>query len=134
MDDIVNAGAMDKVCFLKRRTRGWLTDRLKVFLSHQELDYVLHTASPFTQKWTDAVKEILDPAVRGTVETLRSIHKHAPTVKRVVLLSSFVTLMNHMAVTNVYDESMWNPVTWDTAVRDRRFTYSGSKVSQLGCG
>ncbi len=70
--------------------------------------------------------------MKGTVETLRSINAHAPTVKRVVILSSFVTLMNPSAEVQVYDESMWNPVTWDTAVADRRLTYTGSKASQPG--
>lgn len=116
----------------QRETPGLADSSSKIFVSHHDFDCVLHTASPFTQKWADAVKEILDPAVKGTVETLRSIHAHAPTVKRVVILSSFVTLMNSSAETQVYDESMWNPVTWDAAVTDRRLTYTGSKVSRPG--
>lgn len=111
VEDMTCAGAMDKV-----------------FTSHRDFDYVLHTASPFTQKWTDAIKEILDPAVQGTVETLRSIKAHAPAVKRVVILSSFVTLMNPSGGVQVYDESMWNPVTWDAAVANPRLTYTGSKT------
>ncbi|KAL8955431.1 MAG: hypothetical protein Q9183_006649, partial [Haloplaca sp. 2 TL-2023] len=98
-----------------------------VFDAHRDLDYVLHTASPFTQKWTDAVKEVLDPAIRGTLEMLRSIKAHAPSVKRVVLLSSFVTLMNPSGGIRAYDDSMWNPVTWDAAVANPRMTYTGSK-------
>ena len=116
----------------RRQSPGLADSSSKIFYSHRDFDFVLHTASPFTQKWVDAVKEILDPAVKGTVETLRSIKAHAPTVKRVVILSSFVTLMNPLAGIQVYDESMWNPVTWDAAVSDRRFTYTGSKVSQPG--
>lgn len=112
-----------------REAPGLADSSSKVFISHHDFDHVLHTASPFTQKWTDAVKQILDPAVKGTVETLRSIKAHAPTVKRVVILSSFVTLMNPSAEMQVYDESMWNPVTWDAAVTDPRLTYTGSKVS-----
>ena len=109
---------------------GSLTPHCKVFTAHQDLDYVLHTASPFTQKWTDAVKEVLDPAVQGTVEMLRSTKAHAPTVMRVVILSSFVTVMNPSGGMRVYDESMWNPVTWDAAVANPRLTYTGSKVGQ----
>ena len=116
----------------QREALGLADSSSKVFISHHDFDYVLHTASPFTQKWEDAVKEILDPAVKGTVETLRSINAHAPTVKRVVILSSFVTLMNPTAQIQMYDESMWNPVTWGSAVTDRRFTYTGSKVSHSG--
>lgn len=117
--------------FVSSKSRlGLLNSLTKVFVSHIDLDYVLHTASPFTPKWADAVKEILDPAVKGTLETLRSIKAHAPRVKRVVILSSFVTFMNPAAEIQVYDESMWNPVTWDSAVTNRGLTYTGSKVSQ----
>ncbi|KAL9622623.1 MAG: hypothetical protein Q9204_008013 [Flavoplaca sp. TL-2023a] len=115
VEDITCAGAMDRT-----------------FAHHRDVDYVLHTASPFTQKWTDAVKEMLDPAVQGTVETLRSIKAHAPAVKRVIILSSFVAVMNPSGGVQVYDESMWNPVTWDAAVANPRLTYTASKVSQLG--
>ncbi|KAL8993293.1 MAG: hypothetical protein Q9169_006454 [Polycauliona sp. 2 TL-2023] len=111
VENISCAGAMDKV-----------------FTAHGDLDYVLHTASPFTQKWTDAVKEVLDPAIQGTIETLRSIQAHAPSVKRVVILSSFVTLMNPSGGVQVYDESMWNPVTWEASVANPRLTYTGSKT------
>ena len=63
---------------------------------------------------------------------LRSIKAHTPTVKRVVILSSFVTLMNLSDGIRTYDEAMWNPVTWDAAVANPRMTYSGSKVGQPG--
>lgn len=88
----------------------------KHFLCHHDFDYVLHTASPSTHRWADAAKVTLDPAVKVTIETLRSIKTHAPIMKPVVITSSFVTLMESSAYAQVYDESVWNSVIWDAAV------------------
>ena len=98
-----------------------------MFLLHQDLEYVLHTASPFKQTWADAVQDMLDPAIQGTLQTLRSIKAHAAHVKRVVVLSSIVTLMEPTESKHI-DESLWNPVTRDAAISNPRLTYVGSKV------
>ncbi|KAJ5337826.1 NAD(P)-binding protein [Penicillium brevicompactum] len=59
------------------------------------LDIIIHTASPFHYSITDS---------------------YAPTVKRVVITSSFVAMYNSdKAAGSKYSESDWNPVTWETA-------------------
>jgi nucleoside-diphosphate-sugar epimerase len=101
---------------------------VQVCKSHNDLDYVLHTASPFTFQFKDAEADILRPAIQGTLETLQSVKAYAPKVKRVVLTSSIVTMMD-AAHASEMDETRWNPVTWDAAVGNPRLTYIGSKVS-----
>lgn len=71
---------------------------------------------------------MLDPAVKGTSGILKSIKAYAPTVKRVVITSSFSAMFGLGSHPKVYDETAWNPVTWDGAVNNRRLTYHGSKV------
>ncbi|KAJ5884645.1 hypothetical protein N7495_009155 [Penicillium taxi] len=73
-------------------------------------EFVIHTASPFHHKFADPL-DLLNPAVNGTKGILKAIKAHAPSVKRVV----------------VYDETSWNPVTWDEAIAERSKTYRGSK-------
>jgi nucleoside-diphosphate-sugar epimerase len=62
--------------------------------SEPPFDAVVHTASPFFIGHTDPVKELLDPAIKGTNGILKSIHAHVPSVKRVVITSSFAAIVN----------------------------------------
>ncbi|KAL1977694.1 hypothetical protein VTN31DRAFT_553 [Thermomyces dupontii] len=97
--------------------------------SDPPFDYVLHTASPFHFKFTDPVKEVLDPAIKGTTGILKAIKASAPTVKRVVVTSSFAAIINADNSVKVYDESVWNPVTWEEATgNDKGQTYRASKT------
>jgi nucleoside-diphosphate-sugar epimerase len=73
----------------------------------------------------------LDPAVIGTTGILKSIKQHAPTVKRVIITSSFAAMNNSDKAPwpdHTYTEADWNPVTHEQALSDPRFGYSGSKT------
>ncbi|XP_062174161.1 phenylacetaldehyde reductase-like isoform X1 [Alnus glutinosa] len=52
---------------------------------------VFHTASPFYHNVTDPQAELIDPALKGTLNVLRSCAK-VPTVKRVVITSSMAAV------------------------------------------
>ena len=56
--------------------------------SMQGCEVVIHTASPFVvTNYKDAVKDIIEPAVKGTENVLDSVNR-TESVKRVVLTSS----------------------------------------------
>lgn len=52
--------------------------------SDPPFEAVIHTASPFHFNAQDIQKDLLDPAVNGTMGVLKAIKADAPTVKRVV--------------------------------------------------
>jgi hypothetical protein len=74
------------------------------------------------------VKDFLDPAIKGTTGILKAIKAYAPTVKRVVITSSFAAIVNPKQHPKVYSEKEWNPVTWEEAM-DHSNVYRASKVS-----
>ncbi|KAF9885675.1 methylglyoxal reductase (NADPH-dependent) gre2 [Aspergillus nanangensis] len=94
--------------------------------SSPPFDYVLHTASPFHHNVQDPVKDFLDPAVKGTTGILKAIKAYAPTVKRVVITSSFAAIVNPKEHAAVYSEKHWNPVTWEEGMESSQ-TYRASK-------
>ncbi|KAI0384621.1 NAD(P)-binding protein [Hypomontagnella monticulosa] len=84
------------------------------------LDYVQHTASPFHFKWTDARTELLDPAINGTNSVLTAIAKHAPSVKRVIVTSSFAAIISEADLSNpakTFSEADWNPSTYEDGIK-----------------
>ncbi|KAI1762551.1 NAD dependent epimerase/dehydratase [Hypoxylon sp. FL1150] len=87
-----------------------------VIASHPDLEYVQHTASPFHYKWTDAKTELLDPAIHGTVSVLSAVRKHAPRVRRVVVTSSFASIVSDAGLADpskIFSEADWNPSTYE---------------------
>lgn len=101
-------------------------------ISDPPFEAVLHTASPFHFNVTDVKKDLLDPAVIGTTGILRSIKKSAPTVKRVVITSSFAAIIDatlpNNGVGHVYTEEDWNPITPEQAEENAMFGYRASKT------
>lgn len=102
--------------------------QIQAIKSNPPFDYVLHTASPFHFNIQDPVKDFLDPAIKGTTGILKAIKAYAPSVKRVVITSSFAAIVNPKQHPKVYSEKEWNPVTWEEAL-DHANVYRASKVS-----
>ncbi|KAE9368254.1 NAD(P)-binding protein [Stipitochalara longipes BDJ] len=85
-------------------------------------DYVIHTASPVSFSVNDVKKDLIDPAVHGTMELIKSVHEYGgPQVKRFVLLGSAVAVLDSSQDISIagkdYTESDWNPVTEEEAVK-----------------
>lgn len=75
-------------------------------------ELVYHTASPFTSKYKDAQKELIDPAVNGTANVLNSA-KEVESVKRVILTSSCAAIYTDCIDTvnapgGKLTENVWN--------------------------
>ncbi|KAJ9609731.1 Glycine-rich RNA-binding protein 2, mitochondrial [Cladophialophora chaetospira] len=89
---------------------------------------VLHTASPFHFNVTDPKKDLLDPAIIGTTGILKAVKKSAPTVKRIVITSSFASILNATTHEKTYSERNWNPITEEEAVQNPANAYRASKT------
>jgi len=115
VEDIAQEGAFDKAV-----------------ISDPPFEAVIHTASPFHFNVTDTKKDLLDPAVLGTTGVLKSIKKSAPAVKRVVITSSFASIIDGSKGNSIpkktYSEADWNPVTLEQALQNPSNGYRASKT------
>lgn len=74
---------------------------------------VIHMASPFlVTNFKDPIKELIDPAIKGTENVLNSVNR-IPSVKRVVVTSSIAATYSDAidilkTENNSFDESHWN--------------------------
>lgn len=75
-------------------------------------ELVYHTASPFTLAVKDPIKDLIEPAEKGTANVLNTASK-TPSVKRVVVTSSCAAIYTDAidcedAPNGTIDESIWN--------------------------
>jgi dihydroflavonol-4-reductase len=82
---------------------------------------VLHMASPYTLESKDALKELVEPAVKGTLHALEAAAA-TPSVKRVVLTSSMA------AVTDEPDGRVLTEADWNTKSSLTRNPYYFAKA------
>ncbi|OBT84518.1 hypothetical protein VE02_06751 [Pseudogymnoascus sp. 03VT05] len=115
VEDIAQEGAFDKAV-----------------ISDPPFESVIHTASPFHFNITDTKKDLLDPAINGTTGILKAIKKSAPSVKHVVVTSSFAAILNGAKLPNwpehTYTEEDWNPITEEQALISPAEGYRASKT------
>lgn len=88
-------------------------------------ELVIHTASPFVMDSKDPQKEVIDPALIGTQNVLKTVNE-VESVKRVVLTSSVAAIYGNGVDAQsvdggIFNESMWN--TTSTAT-DGEYSYS----------
>ena len=77
------------------------------------------------------MQDLIDPAVIGTTGILRSIKKSAPSVKHVVITSSFAAIVQASKgfwPGHAYSEEDWNPITMDEATENPMMGYRASKT------
>jgi dihydroflavonol-4-reductase len=72
----------------------------------RDCEYVIHTASPYAIDVADPQRDLVDPAVRGTISLLEACQK-ADSLKRVVLTSS-VAAITDQADGHLNTENDWN--------------------------
>ncbi|RAO64735.1 uncharacterized protein BHQ10_000747 [Talaromyces amestolkiae] len=101
----------------------------KAVVSDPPFEAVIHTASPFHFRIQDVKKELIDPAIDGTVGILKAVKNNAPAVKRVVVTSSGAAVMDFtQPKTYTYTEADWNNMTWEEAVSNPLNAYRASKA------
>lgn len=91
------------------------------FGANLEADTVVHMASPYVMDVRDPQRDLVDPAVKGTLALLRSASS-SPSVKRVVLTSSMAS------VTDEPDGRLLTEADWNMRSSLTRNPYYYSKT------
>ncbi|KAL4973381.1 hypothetical protein BDW66DRAFT_162102 [Aspergillus desertorum] len=104
------------------------------------VDGIIHTASPFTYDTKDNEKELIIPAINGVKAVFEAAAAAAaPTIKRIVLTSSFASVIdvNRRAGPRpgsdgyfIYTAADWNPLSYAEAIDKSTsavVAYRGSK-------
>ena len=150
MDDLVTRGVLVHGTVRTRRAAAELEekykDRIKIFLvpdicnkdafieAVHGVDAIFHVASPFTDDFTDAKKDFLDPAIQGALSALNAANTESK-VKRLVLTSSCAAILDPLHPDGfhrpgyTYTEADWNPLTYEEACQRSDFdpVYTASK-------
>ena len=96
----------------------------------QGCSVVFHTASPFLAKVDDPQKDLVDPALKGTINVLDSVNR-TESVTRVVLTSSAATMAGgpaDMAKTGgVVGEESWNTAS---SIENGAYLYAKTVAEQ----
>ncbi|MDG1296038.1 MAG: NAD-dependent epimerase/dehydratase family protein [Saprospiraceae bacterium] len=74
----------------------------------QDIDFVLHVASPYVVREPKDENELIKPAVEGTLRALKAAQKAG--VKRVVLTSSIVSMMGDAKGYKAINQDSWTDV------------------------
>lgn len=98
-------------------------------------DAVFHIASPFRYNFTNAKRDMLEPAIQGALSALKAATTE-PQTRRVVFTSSVASCINPVHPTGfhrpgyTYTEADWNPLSFEEAATYTEFppVYTASKA------
>ncbi|KAK4067279.1 uncharacterized protein Triagg1_7722 [Trichoderma aggressivum f. europaeum] len=84
----------------------------------EDVDGVIHSASPFNLEPKNNEEDLLKPAIKGSVAMLDAALRYGKDVKRVVVTSSHASVADTskgLRPGYVYNEKDWNPTTYEQA-------------------
>lgn len=96
----------------------------------KEIDGIIHAASPLDYTVKNVERDLIQPAIQG-VKVVLEAAKTEPKIKRVVLTSSFASVMDVSRGPGpgfTYTGEDWNPLTYEESINaDPVIAYRGSK-------
>lgn len=72
------------------------------------VDAIIHTASPFHFRMVDPYADLINPAVNGTLNIMKSALQQPKRIRRIVITSSFAAMVNPLPVPYAFTEKDWN--------------------------
>jgi len=83
----------------------------------KDVDAIAHVASPVSFTTEDPIRDVINPAINGTLSLLQSAHKYGENVKHVVITSSIASVMDKtLEKGHAYTEKDWNDSAMKTVL------------------
>lgn len=95
---------------------------------HPDTEVFLHTASPVVFNVKDNEKDVILPAIHGTVNALKAAYKHGPNIKHFTFTSLTAAVQNALRPAPRVNEELWNDIKYEEGVENSRVTYATSKT------
>ena len=99
---------------------------------------IIHVASPFHLKVTDPEKDLLLPAINGTLGVLKAAHQYNQNndnkIKRVVITSSFASIIDPskgLRPGYSYTEEDWSPINYEQGVAAKTEPMTAYRASKV---
>ncbi|GAB5593057.1 hypothetical protein Unana1_07957 [Umbelopsis nana] len=90
----------------------------------KDVEAIAHVASPVTWSVKDPFEDVINPAVKGTLNLLNSAHNYGKHVKHIVVTSSVASVFREdVGPGHVYSEADWN----DEAIKIIQKQYDSGK-------
>jgi nucleoside-diphosphate-sugar epimerase len=105
--------------------------------SSADVDAIAHLASPTNFTPENPIRDVVNPAINGTINLLQSAHKYGKKVKHIVVTSSVSAIINPLQqLPYVYTEKDWNEMAVGVVRQWKEgdhvngiLTYASSKVA-----
>lgn len=101
----------------------------EVVKKNKDATVFLHTASPVIFNAKDRKREVIDVAIHGTTNALKSAHNFGENIKHFVYTSSTSAVVSKNSQPgDILNEELWNDVTLEEAETLDQLAYAGSKT------
>jgi nucleoside-diphosphate-sugar epimerase len=140
IDDIAKEGVFDSAVkgnVLSCMSIIFAMNMLIIFwVASLDDETIPHVASPVIFNAEHPVRDVIEPAVKGTLSQLNSAQRHGKNVKSIVVTSSIASVLNsQVEAGHVYTESDWNDGAYQAALQlkengvviDGMLAYAASK-------
>lgn len=101
-----------------------------VVKNNDDAEVFLHMASPVIFNAKDRKRDVIDPAIKGTTNALKSAKEFGKNIKHFVYTSSTAAVYNttNFVPGSILNEGLWSDVTLEDGAENDRLAYGASKT------
>jgi len=111
-----------------RLVKADLTDPASFEAAVKDVDHIFHIASPFISSPSDVKRDLMIPAIQGTLSVLRAATLYGNKLKTIVVTSSCASIYHNADFGRTPQNKIRDESVWNTQSNESVLPYSYSKV------